>query len=338
MPRLPKEELLATVERAILDGGWNFLRLSPSAEHPASYSIFPGERSGESGCIVQVYIWNLTPGGQNRPRDEWRIQATGVSRFEAEPSGKTLILGWENERRVFVGFDLRKHAGPIGYSPSIQLRERALDDAVVNGFAVHNKGNAELAVAFRPEFLATYIGNVERLHECGEFESEIELLQQLSEQTDVDDTQMREVVAEPRRYAVVSAKRALREIGFRNRVLVAYGQSCAMCGVQLRLLDAAHILPAAHPESTDGTDNGVALCALHHRAFDRTLVTFDAKFRTHANEAMIERLAAESRDGGLAPFRRALRPILALPPDQRDRPARHFVDKANELRGWPHLV
>lgn len=333
MARLPKEEL-ATVERAILDGGWKFLRLSPSAEHPASYSIF----RGESSRVVRIYIWNLTPGGQNRPRDEWRIQATGVGRFEAEPSGKTLILGWENERGVFVGFDLRKHAGPIGYSPSIQLRERALDDAVVNGFAVHNKGNDELAVAFRPEFLATYIANVERLHECGEFESEIELLQQLSEQTDVDDTRMHEVVAEPRRYAVVSAKRALREIGFRNRVLVAYGQSCAMCGVQLRLLDAAHILPAAHPESTDSTDNGIALCALHHRAFDRTLVTFDAEFRTHANDAMIERLAAEHRDGGLAAFRRALRPILALPPDQRDRPARHFVDKANELRGWPHLA
>ena len=334
MPRLNKAELFATLERAIRDGGWSCLHLPSSAGHPARYAVFRGEHNH----VARVYVWNLTPGGQNRPRDEWRIQATGVGRFAAEPSGKTLILGWENERGVFVGFDLRKHAGPIGYSPSIQLRERALDDAVVNGFAVHNKGNDELAVAFRPEFLATYIANVERLHECGEFESEIELLQQLSEQTDVDDTQMQEAVAEPRRFAVVSARRALREIGFRNRVLVAYGQSCAMCGVQLRLLDAAHILPAAHPESTDGTDNGVALCATHHRALDRTLVTFDAEFRTHANEAMIERLAAENRDGGLAAFRRALRPILALPPDQRDRPARRFVDKANELRGWPHFA
>lgn len=335
MPRLNKAELLAVLERAIRDGGWTYLHLSSSTEHPARYSVFRGEHSH----VVRVYIWNLTPGGRNRPSDEWRIQATGVGRFEAEPSGKTLILGWENEREVFVGFDLRKHKEPIGASPSIQLRERALDDAVVKGFAIHNKGNDELAVAFRPEFLATYIANVEPLHECGEFESEIELLQQLSEQTDVDDTQMREMVAEPRRYAVVSARRALREIGFRSRVLVAYGQSCAMCGVQLRLLDAAHILPAAHPESTDGTDNGVALCALHHRAFDRTLVTFDAEFRTHTNDAMIERLAAENRAGGLAAFRYALRPILLpLPPDQRDRPAPHFVEKANELRGWAHLA
>ena len=331
MARLPKRDLLATIERAILDSGWSYLHLSAPTDHPARYSVFRGDQS----VAVRVYIWNLTPGGKNRPLDEWRIQATGVDQFRLEEDGKTLILGWEDQRGVFAGFDPHKHSGPLGHSPSLQLRERALDDAVRNGLAVHNKGNDELAVAFRPDFLATYMANVEPLHECGEFESEIDLLQQIGEEVaNVDDTDVRVAVAEPRRYAVVAARRALREIGFRNRVLGAYGHRCAMCGIQLRLLDAAHILPAAHPESTDGTDNGIALCALHHRAYDRTLVTFDAEFRTHANDAVIERLTAENRDGGLATFRRDLRPILGLPPDRRDRPAQRFVNKANELRGW----
>ena len=329
MTRLPKPQLLAAVERAVLDSGWSCLCLS--AEHPGRYSVFRGEQR----FAVRVYIWNLTPGGRNRPVDEWRIQATGVDRFRPEANGKTLILGWEDERGVFAGFDVRKHREPIGHSPSLQLRELALDDAARNGFAIHNKGNRELAVAFRPDFLTTYIANVEPLHECGEVENEIDLLRQVGERAEeMAETEVREVVAEPRRHAVVAARRALREIGFRNRVLVAYGHGCAMCGVQLRLLDAAHILPAVHPDSTDGTDNGVALCALHHRAFDRTLVTFDAKFRTHVHDVMIERLAAENQDGGLAAFRRALRPILALPPDRRDRPGRLFVNKANDLRGW----
>lgn len=335
MARLAKQELLATVEQALLDSGWSHLRLSPPAEHPARIAMFRGEQH----FAVCVYIWNLTPGGRNRPPDEWRIQATGVDRFQSEGSEKTLILGWEDERGVFVGFDVRRHRGAIGHSPSLQLRERALDDAVRDLFATHNKGNDELAVAFRPDFLATYVANVEQLHDCGEFEAEVELLQRLGDEAEtMDEAAVRDVVAAPRRYAVVAARRALREIGFRNRVLAAYGHGCAMCTMQLRLLDAAHILPAAHPDSTDGTNNGVALCALHHRAFDRTLVTFDAEFRTHANEAMIQRLAAERRDGGLQAFRQALRPILALPPDRRDRPARHFVDSANELRGWPYLT
>ena len=330
MARLPKPQLFAAVERAIIDGGWRYLRL-PASEHPVRYALFRDERR----VVVRVYIWNLTPGGKNRPLDEWRIQATGVNEFEPEESGKTLILGWERTRQVFVGFDLRKHLGPIGHSPSIQLREAALDDAAANGFAIHNKGNKELAVAFRPDFLATYITNMEALHDCGEIDAEVELLQQLgSRQERVVDTQVNEVIAEPRRYAVLATKRSLRESGFRNRVLVAYGHSCAMCGVQLRLLDAAHILPAAHAESTDGTDNGVALCVLHHRAYDGELVTFDAAFRTHVNDAMAGRLQEEGHAGGLPAFRQALRPDLALPSNSRDRPARRFIDKANELRGW----
>ena len=331
MARLPKRDLLATVERAVLDSGWSYLHLSAPTDHPARYSVFRGDQS----FAVRVYIWNLTPGGKNRPLDEWRIQATGVDQFRLEEDGKTLILGWEDQRGVFAGFDPHRHSGPLGHSPSLQLRERALDDAVRNGLAVHNKGNDELAVAFRPDFLATYMANVERLHECGEFESEIDLLNQIgAEAAHVDENDGLGVVAEPRRYAMIAARRALRESDFANRVLGAYGHRCAMCGIQLRLLDAAHILPAAHPESTDGTDNGIALCALHHRAYDRTLVTFDAEFRTHANDAVIERLTAENRDGGLAAFRRDLRPILGLPPDRRDRPAQRFVNKANELRGW----
>ena len=331
MARLPKPQLFAAVERAIIEGGWRYLRLPSAGEHPARYSIYRDEQR----IVVRVYIWNLTPGGRNRPLDEWRIQATGVNEFRREGSGKTLILGWEDAREVFVGFDLRKHQGPIGYSPSIQLREAALDDAVENGLAIHNKGNQELAVAFRPDLLATYIANIEALHDCGEIDTEVEMLQQLgNSQERVADVHVNEVIAEPRRHAVLATKRALRDSDFRKRVLVAYGHSCAMCGIQLRLLDAAHILPVAHDDSTDGTDNGVALCALHHRAYDGEFVTFDARFRTHIKDAVARLLEEEGHDGGMPAFRQALRPNLALPPNRRDHPARRFIDQANELRGW----
>ena len=331
MARLAKKQLLNVVEDAIHEGGWYFLRLSPIGSHPARYQIYRGGQSHR----VRVHIWNLTPGGQNRPEDEWRIQATGVDRFEPEPDGKTLILGWQNEWGVFAGFDFTRHRAELGYSPSIQIREAALHQAVVDGFAPHNKGNGELAIAFRPDCLAAYVANLESLHECGRAAGEMEMLSRIGQDPDaVDDMEVEEKIAEPRRYAVLSTKRALRETGFRKRVLTAYGQSCAMCGIQLRLLDGAHILPAAHPDSTNGTDNGVALCALHHRAFDRALVTFDFEFRIHVNKNMARELRATEHAGGLEAFKDALRPVLTLPPDRRDRPARRFVEKANELRGW----
>ena len=331
MAQLAKRSLLDVVEGAIREGGGDLLCLSDPAHHPARYAVFRGDERHRT----RIHIWNLTPGGRNRPPDEWRIQATGVGEFQQEPDGEALILGWEDDRGVFVGFDSRRHQGPLGHSPSIQVRQPALDEAQARGLGIHSKGSGELALAFRPGFLATYIAHARALHACGATASETELLQDICRRpAAVGEPHINAAVAKPRRFAVVAAKRALRDTGFRGRVLTAYRHSCAMCGLQLRLLDAAHILPAAHPQSTDGTDNGLPLCALHHRAFDHALVTFDAKFRIHVSEARTAQLATERKHGGLAAFRRGLRPALALPPQPRDRPAAHFVDVANRLRGW----
>lgn len=331
MPTLTKQQLLAAVEVAVRESGWGFLHLPSDTQHPASYQFYQHSQHHQ----VLIYIWNLTGGGQNRPRDEWRIQATGIDRFRVEEGAKTLVLGWQNEWSVFAGFDVTRHLNALGNSPSIQLREAALQQAVVNGFAPHNKGNGELAIAFRPDFLASYVDNLESLHGCGQVNDEVELLGRIAQTPDeVNDGDVAAEIAEPRRYAVISTMRAVREVGFRRRVLTAYGQRCAMCGIQLQLLEGAHILPAAHPESTDDTNNGIALCVLHHRAFDRALVTFDPDFRIGVNENAIQALTASDQIGGLDEFRRALRPMIELPPDRRDRPDTHLVKLANALRGW----
>lgn len=331
MPLPNKPHLLSILEDAVRESQWSLLHLSPRGEHPARYQLY---RDRES-FTVRVYIWNLTPGGQNRPDDEWRIQATGVSRFEQEPKGKTLILGWQDEWEVFAGFDFAHHQGALGHSPSIQLRQAALDRAAVHDFAVHSKGSGELAIAFRPDFLGAYATNLESLHACGQAPQEANSLDAIGRSPEsVEDEDMVQQFAEPRHRAVLSVRRSLRESGFRRRVLTAYGQRCAMCGIQLRLLDGAHILPAAHPDSTDETCNGIALCALHHRAFDRAFVAFDPKFRVHVSESMATKLEEDDKAGGLANFRSALRPVLGLPPDRKDRPAPHFVEAANQLRGW----
>lgn len=107
-----------------------------------------------------------------------------------------------------------------------------------------------------------------------------------------------------------------------------------MCGIQLKLLDGAHILPAKHPDSTDQTHNGIALCPLHHRSYDNALVTFDADFKTYLNGEMIDKLEAANLVGGLERFEGELRTMILLPPDRRDRPSKHFVELANRDRGW----
>lgn len=75
-----------------------------------------------------------------------------------------------------------------------------------------------------------------------------------------------------RRYADRVARVRLHQPLFRERVLVSYETSCAVCHLRHReLLDAAHIVP----DSEGGepiVPNGIAMCQLHHGAFDHFLI------------------------------------------------------------------
>lgn len=68
---------------------------------------------------------------------------------------------------------------------------------------------------------------------------------------------------------------------FRQAVLNAYGGRCAVTGLAVReLLIASHIVPwGASEQHRLDPQNGVALNALHDRAFDRGLITFDEDLR-----------------------------------------------------------
>jgi putative restriction endonuclease len=76
-----------------------------------------------------------------------------------------------------------------------------------------------------------------------------------------------------REYVTALARRRLHQRAFRERVLAAYRHQCALCRLKHEeLLDAAHIVPDADPEGEPVVSNGLALCRLHHSAFDRFFI------------------------------------------------------------------
>jgi len=76
-----------------------------------------------------------------------------------------------------------------------------------------------------------------------------------------------------RHYVERLNKLRLHQPVFRARVISAYDRSCAMCRLRhSELLDAAHILADTHPRATAVVPNGLALCSIHHRAFDRNVL------------------------------------------------------------------
>jgi putative restriction endonuclease len=73
-----------------------------------------------------------------------------------------------------------------------------------------------------------------------------------------------------REYVTAVFRQRLHQQAFRERVLWAYREQCSLCRLRHQeLLDAAHIVPDADPEGEPVVQNGLALCKLHHSAFDR---------------------------------------------------------------------
>jgi putative restriction endonuclease len=91
---------------------------------------------------------------------------------------------------------------------------------------------------------------------------------------DTGDIEMDRQVAEARReYITTSFRMRLHQRSFREKVLEAYASRCAFCQLSHReLLDAAYIIPEHLPESRSSVDNGLALCKLHHAAYDNFLM------------------------------------------------------------------
>lgn len=72
-----------------------------------------------------------------------------------------------------------------------------------------------------------------------------------------------------RAYVTATFRRRVHQRAFRDRVIDAYRSQCALCRLRHdELLDAAHIIPDVDPEGDPVVPNGMALCKLHHAAFD----------------------------------------------------------------------
>ena len=75
--------------------------------------------------------------------------------------------------------------------------------------------------------------------------------------------------ASMRRYVLRQNKARLHQPVFRSTVLAAYENHCAVCNLaHARLLDAAHIVPDRHELGIASVVNGMAMCKIHHAAFD----------------------------------------------------------------------
>jgi putative restriction endonuclease len=106
-----------------------------------------------------------------------------------------------------------------------------------------------------------------------------------------------------RRYVMREVKARLHQSRFRHVVVKAYGRRCTICRLrEPRLLDASHILPDRDERGVASVPNGLALCAIHHEAFDRDLLGISPDHRIRLSRRLLEDDDGPMLESGLKAF------------------------------------
>ncbi len=91
-----------------------------------------------------------------------------------------------------------------------------------------------------------------------------------------------------RRYAERVVRQRMHQPEFRARVLTAYEARCAVCVLKkVPLLDAAHITSDSTDDGLPVVTNGLALCKIHHAAYDENILGISPDYVVHINEDVL---------------------------------------------------
>lgn len=136
----------------------------------------------------------------------------------------------------------------------------------------------------------------------------------------VQDMQPGGLVSGPdvRAYATREARYRLHQQRFKLDVMRAYRHRCAICTLREReLVQAAHIVPDIEAEGIAAVVNGLALCAIHHLAFDRNLLGIDPDGVVHIAARLLREIDGPMLRTGLQGFHGV---NIALPRRREEHP------------------
>lgn len=106
-----------------------------------------------------------------------------------------------------------------------------------------------------------------------------------------------------RRYITVETKKRLHQDMFRSAILRAYNERCSICNLPRReLLDAAHILPDHDARGEPVVPNGLALCKLHHSAYDAHLIAIRPDCTIEVSQRLMAEHDGPTLEHGLKAF------------------------------------
>lgn len=282
------------------------------------------------------YIWirNVHESGRGRPNeDECRIQVSRSNAFDqAMSSGHDVIfLGYLADDRVFTAWNpylMRERINRI-QNGSLYSRFSIQREAARTKVSIYRDNDDQSIISFCPQYLGLYLENLEKIHLLPLDQIKDLVRQSDAANDDETDSHMESVEG----LLTISHSRTKRDPLFRKIICEAYDYRCAMCGIQLDLIEAAHIVPHAHDKGTDEIGNGISLCVLHHKAYDRSLIYFNERFEISINQEKVRYLEKMQRDSGLGKFQELAFAEVVTPRNRAATPILANITLANRIRG-----
>jgi putative restriction endonuclease len=131
-----------------------------------------------------------------------------------------------------------------------------------------------------------------------------------------------------RKYATRLMTQRIYQSAFREQVLVAYSEHCAICSLKHReLLDAAHIIP----DSMGGqptVPNGLSLCKIHHAAFDQNIMGITPDYIIKIRQDILEEIDGPMLKYGIQQMEGNK---IRLPRNERLKPNPDWLDQRFQL-------
>ncbi|WP_204043443.1 HNH endonuclease [Acrocarpospora phusangensis] len=131
-----------------------------------------------------------------------------------------------------------------------------------------------------------------------------------------------------RRYSERISRQRLHQPVFRQRVIQAYETSCAMCRLRHpSLLDAAHIIPDRDTRGVPAVSNGMALCKIHHAAYDQNILGVRPDLVIEVRADILAEIDGPMLKHGLQEMNNL---SLSVPRRRADRPNPELVEERYE--------
>ncbi|HXV92924.1 MAG TPA: HNH endonuclease [Pseudonocardia sp.] len=129
-----------------------------------------------------------------------------------------------------------------------------------------------------------------------------------------------------RRYILRETRQRLHQPVFRATVLRAYQTRCAVCALRhAELLDAAHIVPDREETGIAAVRNGLALCKIHHAAYDSFVLGIRPDLVVEIRADLLEEIDGPMLEHGLK-GRHGQR-LMAVPKVRAERPDRDRLEE-----------